>query len=86
MGEESKVRVNKFKNTLTNIHAVPTHPALWIPAYAGMTVKDARMTVKDARMTVMVTGMTGGRHTGFKAVSTGWGAYNKPKPTYIPSL
>ena len=32
--------------------------ALWIPAYAGMTVRDAGMTVMDAGMTVRDAGMT----------------------------
>ena len=62
VGQDSKVIGDEVFTKLNS----SDNPTLWIPAYAGMTVMVAGMTVKDAAI-------TGGRHTGFKAVSTGWG-------------
>ena len=57
--EESKISEPHHPPCGYCLEASMTDPAaLWIPAYAGMTVRDAGMTVRDAGMTVRDAGMT----------------------------
>jgi hypothetical protein len=53
-------RIKIDKSNLTKCHSQPDCESrdVWIPAFAGMTLKGAGMTLKGAGMTLTGAGMT----------------------------